>query len=292
MSTLYKTATQPLPPKKGPAWLPPEGPNLDLLYLGWGHRLYGDEQFPFRRHEGWLYVYLLEGSPYVNTHNSSLQVSPGDLMLIHPACSHQWNDEPGRPSKILTWLWRTPPATDVLSVPPGKWLVFRPGREVAKTLQSIHEDCRHEVQRLDEETPLALRSLKGALDVFLSRQLRISSSRTDTDIRFDLAIQWLCMHLDAPRPINQACDYLQISPATLNRLFRSKAGMSAKEFVHRQRMETAQRLLLDEKLPVKEVAYHLGYRYANDLSRAYRRFWKRGVIAPPRIASSPHDSKG
>lgn len=87
------------------------------------------------------------------------------------------------------------------------------------------------------------------------------------------ALAWLKKHPEELSPVSALSDYLQVSPATLNRLFRSEMSRSVLKIAYAMRMERARTLL--SKSTVKEVAFKLGYSHPNDFSRAYARFWKQ-----------------
>jgi transcriptional regulator GlxA family with amidase domain len=72
---------------------------------------------------------------------------------------------------------------------------------------------------------------------------------------------------------------LQISPATLARMFQQHHGESPAMYHQRLRMTRAQELLETNRFSVKEIAYALGYKHPNDFSRAFRRFVGRSPKA-------------
>jgi transcriptional regulator GlxA family with amidase domain len=80
-------------------------------------------------------------------------------------------------------------------------------------------------------------------------------------------MRWLREHPEARAPSAGLCDYLQISPATLNRLFQKELGHGPREEALRLRLAEARRLIKEERWSVKAAAYHLGYKHPNDLSR-------------------------
>jgi transcriptional regulator GlxA family with amidase domain len=79
-------------------------------------------------------------------------------------------------------------------------------------------------------------------------------------------------HLDLAKPVYQLCDHLQISHFKLERLFQNVFRKSPSAFHHALRMQAGQKLLSDGRLSVKQVAFQLGYKHANDFSRAFNAF--------------------
>lgn len=63
---------------------------------------------------------------------------------------------------------------------------------------------------------------------------------------------------------------LGISLSQLRRRFRQRMGMSPYDYLLRQRMRFAARLLVEQRLPVHEVARRLGYRDQSQFSRLFK----------------------
>ena len=57
----------------------------------------------------------------------------------------------------------------------------------------------------------------------------------------------------------------------MRNLFQSHSGQSPQAVALELRMQRARQRLADGIIPVKQVAYELGYGHANDFSRAYKR---------------------
>jgi hypothetical protein len=96
-----------LPPPGRPRWVCPESARLDLLYLAWGHRQYGQNPIPVSRHTGWHYVLINWGKPTLILKNEQKTLKAGDFLVIDPDCASGWADEPDGVSELLVWIWRT-----------------------------------------------------------------------------------------------------------------------------------------------------------------------------------------
>jgi len=88
----------------------------------------------------------------------------------------------------------------------------------------------------------------------------------------ELAVRWMAQNLAERNPVSDLCDYLQISPATLARMFQTHHGESPAMYHQRLKMARAHEMLANVRFSVKEVAYSLGYRHPNDFSRAFKQF--------------------
>lgn len=271
-----------LPPAGRPRWLPRDPDAWDLLYLSWGQRWFGDSPIPTSMHDGWVYVAILEGAPTLVTRDGLRKVQAGSVLVIHPDCAYGWTDKPRRPSRILTWLWRSAPALASIQPVPGGFRCFKPDRATLRRLASLHANCVREVATPDEVAVLSLHCARLELDIALARAEN-RPPEVDSRYRMKLALEFLRNNPAEHEPARRLCEYLQLTPAALNELFRRHGGESAKRFLLRWRMELAREKLRGGRLPAKQVAFELGYRHANDFSRAFKRFFgvtARKVAAP------------
>lgn len=65
--------------------------------------------------------------------------------------------------------------------------------------------------------------------------------------------------LDSPLLLKMLTEKLHTSRSTLGRLFREHLHLSPQEYIIRRKMESAEYLLKNTELSVKEIAYRLGY---------------------------------
>ena len=70
--------------------------------------------------------------------------------------------------------------------------------------------------------------------------------------------------------ISEIAESLAITPAHLGSIFRNKTGKTLYAYIQEVRIERAKTLLQDVKLPLKRVAYDLGYCSPSAFSSAFR----------------------
>ena len=133
-------------------------------------------------------------------------------------------------------------------------------------LRDLHARCADEVALADSQLPRTLAALRELLEVEILRASRAAPA--EDEMRWKLATAWMAGNLAMHAPVPALCDYLRMSPSTLHRFFRARCGMAPGAFFRQLKMDEARRLIREEGWQVKAVAYHLGYRHANDLSRA------------------------
>jgi AraC-like DNA-binding protein len=262
------------PPAGRPRWINEDGRLNELQYLSWGWREYGRHAIPVSFHEGWTYQYMAKGRALLDTGEKSVPVPEGHLIVIGPSCPNGWKaSRLDERCQIFTWIWRDAPL--LLSINPGEngWQLFALSAEEKKQLRVLHDETRREITRLDEAAVPAIHAIRSRLDILLARSQSRPQTESSLKTRMEYALNWLNQHPEELRPVTALADYLQVSPATLNRLFQKQLGQNVREVAYAMRMETARRLLARDRLPVKEIAFRLGYSHANDFSRAYSRYW-------------------
>ena len=261
-----------LPPPGRPRWVCPESAQLDLLYLAWGHRQYGQNPIPVSRHPGWHYVLVNRGKPTLVLENGRKVLSAGEFLVIDPDCASGWTDRPDGVSDLLVWIWRTGPRCADCTAAPATYRQWTIGTRLWHKLEQLHALCRQEVERPDELTKLALEQLHLAIDVTVARNVQRKTQPPEPSMRMELAVRWLAQNLAEPNPVRALCEYLQISSATLARMFHTHHGEPPAVYHQRLKMARAQELLETDRFSVKEIAFALGYKHPNDFSRAFKQF--------------------
>ena len=79
-------------------------------------------------------------------------------------------------------------------------------------------------------------------------------------------------YADSSLLVSDISDYLFISEIYLRKLFLKKYNTTPFKYLTKIRMEQA-KYLAAEKIPVGEIALHVGYSDIYQFSRAYKRFY-------------------
>ncbi len=64
---------------------------------------------------------------------------------------------------------------------------------------------------------------------------------------------------------------VHLSPAHLQRLFKQRTGLHVRDLIGEQRLQKAANLLSSSDLPIKEIAYAVGYEHHSSFVRAFQR---------------------
>ena len=256
--------------------MPRDPAGWELLYLSWGLRWMGEHPIPLAMHEGWVYALILEGSPKALIQGCLRPTRRGDVFIFHPDCAYGWKDQPHHSCRLMTWLWRTPPSHSLLAPTPGGYRHLRVDDRTLHHLVVIHQRCLQEVAVAGELAFLGLHRARLDLDITLAGALK-HRDPANPHYRMNLAMNFLRHNPAALQPAKSLCEYLQVAPSTLRNLFQQSCGRSPQAVALEMRMTQAREQLATGRFSVKQVAFDLGYRHANDFSRAFKRYF--GVAA-------------
>jgi AraC-like DNA-binding protein len=253
-----------LPPPGRPSW--GGGEDLPLLYLGWGQRDFSKEPLAMHYDLGTNYFVILSGEVVVTTAASRQVVRGPVALLFDPACAFGITQAKRSAVEILVWIWQGQAVLRELRPEAGGFSSFDLLARSVEALRDFHARCGNEVALADGQLPRTLAALRELLEVEILRGDR--STPAENEMRWKLAAAWMAGNLAIHAPVPALCDYLRMSPSTLHRFFHARTGLAPGAYFRKAKMEEARRLIREEGWQVKAVAYHLGYRHANDLSRA------------------------
>ena len=252
------------PPPGRPCWVGRE--DSPLLYLGWGRRDFA--RFPVARHYdvGTSFYLVTKGDLTLSTASGERRIVAPCACVIDRECLHGISSGRSAGVEILVWVWRDPPGlTELRPEAEGvREAQLRP--EVLPRLAELHRHCREEVSRADATADLTLSALRTLVEVELARASR--EPEDEAARQWQRVREWIAGNLAIHAPVPALCDYLRMSPSTLNRFFMRHAGVAPGVYFRAAKKQEALRLIRNEGWPVKTTAFHLGYRHATDLSRA------------------------
>ena len=252
------------PPQGRPCWAGRD--DLPLMYLGWGSRDF--TRFPVARHYdiGTSFYLVTKGDITLTAAGTAHRIVAPCACIIDKECLSGVTGGRSTSVEILVWIWRDPPTGAELKPAPGgvRLLPLRP--DALPRLFELHQHCRDEVARTDAAITRTLSALRTLVEVELGRASR--APQLEIDPQWERVRSWISSNLAIHAPIPALCDYLRMSPSTLNRFFMKQAGMAPGAYFRAAKKQEALRLIQNEGWTVKTTAFHLGYRHATDLSRA------------------------
>ena len=252
------------PPPGRPSW--GGGKNLPLLYLGWGKRDF--MRYPLAVHydRGADYHVIMRGEIVITAGGAEHIVRGPAALIFRPNFAFGIIQKKHQITEILAWIWQGDPRLTELHPPQDSFLLLDLKHRPLDTLIDLHVQCRTEVSRADQYLPKSLSALRDLIEVELLRASRVTTPTND--MRWQLATSWMKNNMAINAPVPALCDYLGMSASTLHRFFRTRINQSPGAYFRDLKVKEALRLIRAEGWQVKAVAYHLGYRHPNDLSRA------------------------
>ncbi len=250
-------------------WRAPDNGVGPLQFLTWGGRYFGGMASAHSASTGWTYVVVEAGSGTLAAGGRTEQVRGPALVLLGPECKAAWRDASSQVNKHLVWIWRRPVHAVMTGLRRDSFVHYPLEVADAHELRHLHAQCRSEAFRGDLHSEAALGGLQSLLE---ARIARISEGSTGDPRKetIERALQWIETHVSSRQPLARLADFLGVSPATVQRLFRERLGTTVMKSVAELRRREAERMLKRDGASIKEIAYRLGYRHPHDFSRAFR----------------------
>ena len=251
------------PPQGRPCWL--SHGDLPLIYLGWGIRDFKRVPLPRHNDPGINFYIVTKGDLTLTAEGIGHRMVAPCACIIDKECLFSVASGRSPDVEILVWVWRDAPTGAELKPKPGgmRLLPLRP--DALPRILELHQHCRDEVARTDSAITLTLSALRTLIEVELVRASRLPQA--EDELQWERVRAWIGANLAIHAPIPALCDYLHMSPSTLNRFFMKHAGVAPGVYFRTAKKQEALRLIQNEGWTVKTTAFHLGYRHATDLSR-------------------------
>lgn len=247
------------------------GNNFPLRYLAWGARHFGAAPIAESFHAGWTYVVVESGAPTLLSGGREDEISSPSLLIIGPDCPFGWNDSPQQASKLMVWVWHRPLHPGIAGLRADQIVRHQlSGCELAE-FRRLHALTRSEVYREDAHAEAALGGLQALLEARIARVCEGQEGDPRKEA-IERALHWLEKHVATRQPLSRLADFMGVSPATVQRLFRECLGTTVMKMIAETRRREAERMLSGQGVTIKEVAYHLGYRHPHDFTRAFRNY--------------------
>jgi two-component system response regulator YesN len=163
-------------------------------------------------------------------------------------------------------------------------LLFDVVSTTVKALDEIHcarDEVQETIASIMERRDSCDRSMDaGDIAELVLMACRSCRNRTTdhTGKLLEEMVQFIDCHISDPNlSLQGAAASLSISEVHLSRVFSSRMGRPFREYIEESRMCRAKEMLQTTQLPIKEIAFAVGYRSMNTFSRAFSR--KNGSTA-------------
>ncbi len=100
-----------------------------------------------------------------------------------------------------------------------------------------------------------------------------TTTKTEYQQRMNVLVEYINNHLGEDIDLNKLAEISGFSRWHFHRIFAEFLGEPVGTFIVRMRVEMAARLLRYTEIPVKEIAYKVGYDVPSSLSKVFRQFY-------------------
>ena len=198
------------------------------------------------------------------------RVEPGETMLVTIPHTHRYWVEPG---ETWSFFWIAMSGQEALrlysAILAEAGPVFRLRSETIERLARTSLDLADGQLEAGRASGAAYAATMALFDDLLARQ-EFSAG----DIRhaaIGRATAHIRRHIDKPLDVQGLADVAGLSRAHFSRMFAQIEGMPPSEFVLRERMQRAARLLVTGQLGVKAISSACGFEDPNYFAKVFRR---------------------
>ena len=265
--------------------IPIESFNLQMLNVGLAHHNgdwnWKDVNSPFTR-----IFYVTEGEAWVKLPHKTVHLRPGNLYIVPAYTLHSY--ECNGPF-VHYYLHVYEGVTSEMNlVEQYDFPVEVEGSRDDELLFQLPESDPQAYDNATQFTDYVERyrdmplwqkmELRGAILVLFSRFLHHAVLHVWTsDDRMKRVQEHIHSHINSNIDIEELADVACVTKPYLIRLFKREFGTSPVQYINKKKVERAQLLLYTTEMPVKEVAYELGF---SDHSYFIRMFRKQTSITP------------
>jgi AraC-like DNA-binding protein len=230
-------------------------------------------------------IYVLAGEYSVHLARETWAAQAGDALLYPAGTKHAPGYSQDLSTSLMVLQWLDAPTPFRLKG------ALRARDSSGRALSALHWIRGH----LPPQTPLDRRLTRLLLWAILYELFASPPAPHRLIDPVADAARILRHGLDLSFSVRELAAHVELSPSRLTHRFRARMGLPPNRYLQRLRLEKALELILNTRLPLKEIATRVGYRNEFYLSALIRREYGRpprairglGVCPPARPASGP-----
>lgn len=222
----------------------------------------------------YLLHYVIAGSGTLFTENQRWPVAKGEAFLIHP---HEITTYTADKQTPWEYMWieldgliaaRSLEKCGLCRDMP----VWRPKDPLLPAKESVL------LQQLIEEDPHYSLRITGLTCLLLDALIaNAAGSRSDAQSggnrHLDAAVGYLERHYHRGVTMSEVAAFCNIDRSYLSRLFQQQFGYGPKQYLLQLRMNVATSLLEDRSLPIKIIAYSIGYSSQMQFAKVFHQYF-------------------
>ena len=145
---------------------------------------------------------------------------------------------------------------------------FYNNRELANVMNKLISISMEDDLAKDALADLTLKSL--LIRVIQTQNMALAEDGLPANNRFATVVEYIREHLAEKIGIDMLCRKACMSKSGFFRLFKETFGLSPTEFIIRERISLAKRLLVDPSVSVTEVCFRAGFNNLHYFSRLFK----------------------
>ncbi|GLS17488.1 AraC family transcriptional regulator [Labrys miyagiensis] len=229
----------------------------------WDGRKRGSTPFSILQH-------TIAGRGNLHYERRRYTIGPGDTMLVTIPHAHRYWVEQG---ESWSFFWIAMCGQEALrlhrAILAAAGPVFRLRPETIDTLAAISIGLADGGLAAGKASGLAYHATMALHDDLMARHE--SAPDAGGHLAIGRVTSHIRRHLDQDLEVPALADIAGMSRAHFSRTFRTVAGVAPSEFVMRERMQLAARLLVNGQLSIKAIASTCGFADPNYFAKAFRR---------------------
>jgi len=215
----------------------------------------------YHREIGYHRLYLLtEGEATIRLYDTELKLLPGNIYFI-PAFSVHESFIAGQMNKYYIHFQSDSPIFSLYRYFSGKYFVK--ANEMSEYL------FKTVVENYASDSPGAHLKVEGALDLILSDFIGDISAERQSLSRFVDVLEYIDENYKKQITLDELAAIMNISSMYFSNYFKSTFHISPKQYILNKRLTESQRLLLESRMSVKEIAYAVGFDNENYFSEFF-----------------------
>ena len=251
-----------------------------------------DYHFNGEEHYFWELTYVDTGSLRTDIDGKTFDLSNQEMILYFPGQFHK-QDIIGKSScSYLTIMFDMNVDSNSKDLQHIKNKVFQTSNEL---YQLVNNFIRVSTIMENDELPYARDMMTAYLKEIMIHLVHYDDVHSEEhkvsnpiQVNFENELMneitnYIHNNIYEPITIEEICLHFSISRSTLQTLFKKNLNMAPKQYINEEKMNLAQHMILEEKYPITEIAFKLGFSSIHYFSRKFK---SRFGLAPSEFSQS------
>ena len=251
-----------------------------------------DYHFDGEEHYFWELTYVDTGSLVTEIEGKRFELSNQEMILYFPGEFHKQEIKGKNSCSYLTIMFDMNTNASNPSIQHLRNKVFQCSSEI---YQLVNDFIRVSTIMENDELPYARDMMIAYLKEIMVHLVHYDDVHRDDhkvlnpiQVNFETELMneitnYIHKNIYEPISIEEICLQFSISRSTLQTLFKKNLDMAPKQYINEEKMTLAQHMILEEKYPITEIAFRLGFSSIHYFSRKFK---NRFGLAPSEFSQS------